>query len=130
MVGNNNQSSPSWRFVESKEKNPLGSSQYTIRLCDDDDYVLAWSNDIQYDQSRKYMIIKKQQQAADDVNKSSLWLLVPRKKPDGSELYEIVDAETGGRNVYAAQIYERNEQLALLWDEEVNEPKGRTVQDY
>lgn len=119
IVRNNHSASTLWRFVESKVKNPLGTSQYSIHMCDTNGYVLTWSDDFQYDQHRNYIMVNKENVEVDH-NSPALWIMVPRKQTaasgDASELfYEILDAGTGEFNLYAAQIYEQKTQLALLW---------------
>lgn len=101
-----------WRFVKTKCSNSLGYSQYSIQTCDSD-YVLSWDRDNRYDKQNKYVTVKR----ADEIATSNggmkiLWVLNRIRRSDGrDELYEILTAQN---YLYSAQVFEHNEQLALL----------------
>lgn len=103
-----------WRFVKSSLNNSLGLPQYYIRACNSD-HVLSWNHDDQRDNERKYVMGKIANAIAKNNETKSLWVLIPIVQPDGSVLYEIVDAQSTVHSLYAAQLSEHNEQLALVW---------------
>jgi hypothetical protein len=97
-----------WRFVKSRVNNSLGYPQYLIFLTDlNKNQVLFWNANKTYkifmNPSRKHIMVKSYSELkADD---QIFWVILPKKRsPDGSQLYEIVDAETMQYNLYASNF--------------------------